>query len=87
VINNIELSAPIAELLASQNDEAAQYKWIESQRLGYDIGWARASDEWFEKHFADWVQAQRRVIDEALSMTDDSLGMARDQGARELQPL
>jgi hypothetical protein len=49
VIFDSELSAPMIELLASQNDEIAKYKWFESQRLGRDIGWRTASDEWFEK--------------------------------------
>lgn len=82
---NYEISAPIAELQASQIEEIAKYKWFESQRLGADIGWVRASDEWFEKHFGDWVREQRRLIDEALSMTDESLGVTSDEEARELQ--
>jgi len=84
--NNYEISAPIAELQASQVEEIAKYKWFESQRVGTDIGWIKASDEWFAKHFADWVREQRRVIDEALSMTDESLGMTNDEEVRELQP-
>ena len=84
---NYEISAPLAELLASQHEAIAQYKWIESERLGYDIGWTRASDEWFAKHFADWVQAERRLIDEALSMADEPLGATSGGRVRELQPV
>ena len=81
-----EISAPIIELQASQNEEIAKYQRLESQRLGADIGWRRAADEWFEKHFADWARAQRRVIDETLSLTDESLEMTSRHGIRELQP-
>ena len=83
---NYEISVPIAELLTSQNKEIAKYKWFESQRLGHDIGLARASEEWFEKHFADWVRDQRRVIDEALSMTDQSPTTTSAASVRELHP-
>ena len=70
-----EFIRPIAELTASHDAEIAKFKRFESQRLGRDIGWAEASDKWFEKHFADWAHNQRRIIDEALSMTDESLGL------------
>ncbi|MEI6082821.1 MAG: hypothetical protein WCS70_00815 [Verrucomicrobiota bacterium] len=83
--HDYEISVPIAELQASQTEEITKYKWFESQRLGADIGWTRAADEWFEKHFADWVREQRRLIDEALSMTDESLGATSDEESRELQ--
>ena len=82
-----EISEPIAELLASQNEEIAKYRWLESQLKGHDIGWARASNEWFEKHFTDWAREQRRLVDDDLSMTDESLGMTSESGVRELQPL
>jgi hypothetical protein len=85
VNTDYEISAPIAELQASQVEEIAKYKWFESQRLGTDIGWTRASNEWFEKHFGDWVREQRRLIDEALSMADASNTPTNEQGVRELQ--
>jgi len=75
-----ELSAPMIELQASQNEEIAKYQRSECQRLGADVDWIRASDEWFEKHFGNWAQAQRRVIDETLGLTSR-------QGVQELQPL
>lgn len=82
-----EISAPIAELMTSQNEEIAKYQRLESQRLGIDIGWRRAADEWFEKHFVDWARTQRRVIDETLSMTDGSVEMTSRHGVQELQPV
>ena len=45
---------PLLELLQSQEEEVAKYKWIESERLGYDIGEDRAREEWNEKHFGSW---------------------------------
>ena len=81
------ISEPVAELMASQNEEVAKYRLLESQLKGHDIGWKQASDEWFEKHFADWARGQRRMIDKDLSMTDESLGITSETGVLELQPL
>lgn len=67
-----DISAPIAELLASQNEEIAKYKRLESQRRGTALDWPKASAEWFEKHFTDWAREQRRRVDVELSRTDDS---------------
>ena len=39
------ISEPVAELMASQNEEIAKYRWHESRLKGHDIGWTRASDE------------------------------------------
>ena len=64
------IPASFAVLLQSQQDEIAMYKWTESERAGSDIGWKRATDEWFERHFPAWAQEQRRLIDEALSAAD-----------------
>jgi bacillopeptidase F (M6 metalloprotease family) len=33
-------------------DEINKHKWIESQKVGYDIGFERAAEDWIT-HFAD----------------------------------
>src|SRR5579859_585807 len=42
---------PLADILRSQQEEIKKYKWIESEKLGKDIGWEKASQEWLHKHF------------------------------------
>ena len=68
------LPASLAYLLRSQQDEIDTYKWIESEWIGCDIGWKRAADEWFDRHFPAWARDQRRLIDEALGATDYDTG-------------
>lgn len=64
-------SEPLLELIRTQQDEVAKYKWIESQKAGQDIGWERATTEWLEKHFPAWERNQRsRAIDDALHASD-----------------
>jgi hypothetical protein len=36
--------------------EIDRYKWIESQRVGYDIGLEKAVREWLERYADAWVK-------------------------------
>ena len=35
-------------------EEINKYKWIESEKAGYDIGSNRAAFEWIDKHYDNW---------------------------------
>jgi hypothetical protein len=57
---------PLADVFRSQQEEIKKYKWIESEKLGKDIGWERASQEWLQKHFPGWKRAHwDRFVKEA----------------------
>ncbi len=47
------------EFLA-EREEILKHKWIESERLGYDIGFERALLDWIRKHRDSW-RANRRA--------------------------
>ena len=36
-------------------DEINRYKWLESEMVGYDIGFEKAADDWFKKYASSWV--------------------------------
>jgi hypothetical protein len=40
-----------------QLDEILNYKWIESERAGFDIGMDRGIREWLHKHYTAWAAA------------------------------
>lgn len=42
-----------------EKEEILKYKWLESEKRGYDIGWFRALREWKMKHQADWKKARK----------------------------
>jgi hypothetical protein len=44
----------VLAIIRFQQDEIEQYKWIESEKSGFDIGWSRAVMEWQEKHYPEW---------------------------------
>ncbi|HEY4300762.1 MAG TPA: hypothetical protein VGM73_07815 [Candidatus Didemnitutus sp.] len=48
------------EFLA-EREEILKHKWIESERLGYDIGFERALLDWIRKHRDAW-RANRRAL-------------------------
>lgn len=47
------------EFLA-EREEILKYKWLESERLGYDIGFEKALLEWIRKHREKWRQERRK---------------------------
>lgn len=44
----------LKEYLQVQCEEIRKYKWIESERCGYDIGNNRAAEEWISKYAASF---------------------------------
>ena len=51
-------SALYREFLA-ERDEILRHKWIESEKLGYDIGFERALLDWIVKHRSNWRKSRR----------------------------
>ena len=36
-------------------EEINRHKWLQSEMVGYDVGFNKASDDWFAKYAAAWV--------------------------------
>ena len=47
------------EFLA-ERQEILCHKWIESEKVGYDIGFERALIDWIVKHRLAWLDGRRR---------------------------
>ena len=47
------------EFLA-EREEILKHKWLESERLGYDIGFEWALLDWIRKHRESWRAARRQ---------------------------
>ena len=54
----VKQSTLYQEFLA-EREEILRHKWIESERLGYDIGFERALLDWIRKHRDGWRAARR----------------------------
>jgi hypothetical protein len=51
--NFFQKSALYQEFLA-EREEILRHKWIESEKLGHDIGFEKALLDWIVKHRAAW---------------------------------
>ncbi|MCC5021981.1 MAG: hypothetical protein J6386_03870 [Candidatus Synoicihabitans palmerolidicus] len=54
----VKQSTLYQEFLA-EREEMLRHKWLESERLGYDIGFERALLDWIRKHRENWRTARR----------------------------
>lgn len=54
----VKQSSLYQEFLA-EREEILKHKWLESERLGYDIGFERALLDWIRKHRESWRSARR----------------------------
>jgi len=57
----VKQSSLYQEFLA-EREEILRHKWIESERLGYDIGFERALLDWIRKHREDWRVSRRNQL-------------------------
>ncbi|MEM9161369.1 MAG: hypothetical protein AAGB46_20170 [Verrucomicrobiota bacterium] len=54
----VKRSSLYQEFLA-EREEILRHKWLESERLGYDIGFERALLDWIRKHRDGWRASRR----------------------------
>jgi len=57
----VKQSSLYQEFLA-EREEILKHKWLESERLGYDIGFERALLDWIRKHREGWRAARRQSM-------------------------
>src|SRR3954467_7746542 len=57
----VKQSSLYQEVLA-EREEILKHKWLESERLGYDIGFERALLDWIRKHRESWRAARRHQV-------------------------
>ncbi len=57
----VKQSSLYQEFLA-EREEILKHKWLESERLGYDIGFERALLDWIRKHREGWRAARRQHL-------------------------
>ena len=64
----VKQSSLYQEFLA-EREEILKHKWLESERLGYDIGFERALLDWIRKHRESWRAARRQSLSPPGSST------------------
>jgi hypothetical protein len=67
----VKQSSLYQEFLA-EREEILKHKWLESERLGYDIGFERALLDWIRKHRESWRAARRQQQQQQAAATGGS---------------
>jgi hypothetical protein len=45
----------------AEHEEILKYKWIESEKQGYDIGFEKALTSWIKQHRKDWLEEYNKI--------------------------
>lgn len=69
----VKHSSLYQEFLA-EREEILRHKWLESERLGHDIGFERALLDWIRKHRESWRSARRAQSSPASAPTGTPAG-------------
>lgn len=67
----VKQSSLYQEFLA-EREEILRHKWLESERLGHDIGFERALLDWIRKHRESWRTARRSHANAAAGKAPQS---------------
>jgi len=67
----VKQSSLYQEFLA-EREEILKHKWLESERLGYDIGFERALLDWIRKHRENWRAARRSQMAQSANTSSQS---------------
>ena len=46
----------------AERNEILRHKWLESQKVGHDIGFARAHLDWIRHHRTEWRTKRRGLL-------------------------
>ena len=71
----VKQSSLYQEFLA-EREEILRHKWLESERLGYDIGFERALLDWIRKHREGWRSARRAQTASSAGRPGNASGAA-----------
>src|SRR5215204_1472410 len=75
----VKQSSLYQEFLA-EREEILKHKWLESERLGYDIGFERALLDWIRKHREGWRAARRHQQQQQQAQTGHTVMPALSLG-------
>jgi hypothetical protein len=64
----VKQSSLYQEFLA-EREEILRHKWLESERLGHDIGFERALLDWIRKHRDGWRAHRRALLQQQAQAT------------------
>jgi hypothetical protein len=58
--NSMVMNSALYREFLAEREEILRHKWIESEKVGHDIGFERALLDWIVKHRSSWRKARRQ---------------------------
>jgi hypothetical protein len=59
-MNGLNIAYYVA-LQKAEQIEILKHKWLESEKVGYDIGFESAQESWDKYHAQDWRRSKRKA--------------------------
>ena len=59
--NDLVRNSSLYREFQAEREEILKHKWIESEKVGYDIGFERALTDWIIKHRSKWRKSRQQV--------------------------
>ena len=59
--NDLVKKSSLYREFQAEREEILRHKWIESEKVGYDIGFERALTDWIIKHRTKWRKSRQLV--------------------------
>jgi len=60
--NDLVRNSSLYREFQAEREEILKHKWIESEKVGYDIGFERALTDWIIKHRSKWRKSRQQVL-------------------------
>jgi hypothetical protein len=57
--NDLLKNSSLYREFQAEREEILRHKWIESEKVGHDIGFERALTDWIVKHRSKWRRARQ----------------------------
>lgn len=57
-VSDVVKNSSLYREFQAEREEILRHKWLESEKLGYDIGFERALTDWIIKHRAKWRRSR-----------------------------
>jgi hypothetical protein len=59
IANDLLKNSSLYREFQAEREEILKHKWIESEKVGHDIGFERALTDWIMKHRSAWRKARQ----------------------------
>ena len=59
-VNGLNVAYEVA-LQKAEQIEISKHKWLESEKVGYDIGFESAQESWNKNHAQNWRKSKRKA--------------------------